>query len=99
MTGAEWGLAASVFLACAVETVEAVTIVLAVGFTRSWRSAFTGVGVALVVLAVVTAALGPALTSLPLSALRLIVGGLLLVFGLQWLRKANTPGLGLQGPS
>jgi len=88
MTAAEWGLAVSVFLACAVETVEAVTIVLAVGFTRSWRSAFTGVGAALVLLAVVTAALGAALTSLPLGALRLIVGGLLLVFGLQWLRKA-----------
>jgi uncharacterized membrane protein len=88
MTGAEWGLAISVFLACAVEAVEAVTIVLAVGFTRSWRSALTGVGAALLTLAVVTAALGPALTSLPLSALRVVVGGLLLIFGLQWLRKA-----------
>jgi uncharacterized membrane protein len=88
MSGAEFGLALSVFLACAVEAVEALTIVLAVGFTRSWRSAFTGVGAALVVLAVVTAALGPALTSLPINVLRLVVGGLLLVFGLQWLRKA-----------
>ncbi|MGI9185305.1 MAG: COG4280 domain-containing protein [Solirubrobacteraceae bacterium] len=88
MSGAEFGLALSVFLACAVEAVEALTIVLAVGFTRSWRSAFIGVGGAIVLLAAVTAALGPALTSLPINVLRLIVGGLLLVFGLQWLRKA-----------
>jgi len=88
MTATEWGLAASVFGACAVEAVEAVTIVLAVGFTRSWRSAFIGVGAALIVLAAVTAALGPALTTLPLNVLRVAVGGLLLVFGLQWLRKA-----------
>jgi uncharacterized membrane protein len=88
MSGAEFGLALSVFLACSVEAVEALTIVLAVGQTRSWRSALTGVGAAVLVLAVVTAALGPALTSLPISVLRIIVGGLLLVFGLQWLRKA-----------
>jgi uncharacterized membrane protein len=88
MSGAEFGLALSVFLACAVEAVEALTIVLAVGFTRSWRSTFTGVGAAVVPLAVVTGALGPALTSLPINVLRVVVGGLLLVFGLQWLRKA-----------
>jgi uncharacterized membrane protein len=88
MSGSEFGLALSVFLACAVEAVEALTIVLAVGQTRSWRSALTGVGAALVVLAVLTAALGPALTALPIGVLRVIVGGLLLVFGLQWLRKA-----------
>lgn len=88
MSGTELGLAISVFLACAVESVEALTIVLAVGTTRSWRSALAGVGGAVVVLAVLTAALGPALTALPLSALRLVVGGLLLIFGLQWLRKA-----------
>ncbi len=78
----------AVFLACAVEGVEAVTIVLAAGLTRGWRSALAGVGVALVVLAAIVAALGPALTVLPIDALRLVVGGLLLVFGLQWLRKA-----------
>ena len=88
MSGPELGLAVSVFLACAVESVEALTIVLAVGTTRSWRSAMTGVGAAIVVLGALTAALGPALTALPLGALRLVVGGLLLVFGLQWLRKA-----------
>jgi uncharacterized membrane protein len=78
----------AVFLACAVEGVEAVTIVLAAGITRGWRSAWTGVAAALAVLAVVVAALGPALTALPINVLRLVVGGLLLVFGLQWLRKA-----------
>jgi uncharacterized membrane protein len=81
-------LVASVFLACAVEAVEALTIVLAVGTTRGWRSALYGVASGLVVLAVVVAALGPALTLIPLGVLRLVVGGLLLVFGLQWLRKA-----------
>jgi uncharacterized membrane protein len=88
VTGTELGLAISVFLACAVEAVEALTIVLAVGTTRSWRSTLTGAGVALLVLAALTAALGPALTALPINALRLIVGALLLIFGLQWLRKA-----------
>src|SRR5437763_4585112 len=78
----------AVFVACAVESVEAVTIVLAAGLTRGWRSALAGVGVALVVLAGIVAALGPALTALPIDVLRLVVGGLLLVFGLQWLRKA-----------
>jgi uncharacterized membrane protein len=78
----------AVFVACAVEGVEAVTIVLAAGITRGWRSAWSGVGAALVVLAGVVALLGPALTALPINVLRLVVGGLLLVFGLQWLRKA-----------
>lgn len=78
----------TVFVACAVEAIEALTIVLAAGLTREWRSTFQGVGAALVVLAVVTAALGPALTLIPLSALRLVVGALLAIFGLQWLRKA-----------
>jgi uncharacterized membrane protein len=96
MSATELGLAISVFLACAVEAVEALTIVLAVGFTRSWRSAFTGVGAAVVVLAVLTAALGPALTALPINALRVAVGGLLLIFGLQWLRKAILRGAGLK---
>ena len=81
-------LVASVFLACAVEAVEALTIVLAVGTTRGWRSTWYGVGAALIVLAGFVAALGPALTAIPINALRLVVGALLLIFGLQWLRKA-----------
>ncbi|HEY0937911.1 MAG TPA: hypothetical protein VGD91_29735 [Trebonia sp.] len=76
------------FVACVVEAVEALTIVLAAGLTREWRSTFQGAGVALVVLAVITAAVGPAISYLPLTALRLAVGALLAVFGLQWLRKA-----------
>jgi uncharacterized membrane protein len=88
MSGPQLSLAISVFLACAVEAVEAFTIVLAVGSTRKWSSALLGAGAATVVLGVVIAALGPALTVLPVEALRLVVGGLLLVFGLQWLRKA-----------
>ena len=81
-------LFAAAFLASSVEMVEALTIVLAVGVTRDWRSTLTGVGVAAVALAVTVAALGPALTLIPIGRLRLIVGALLLVFGLQWLRKA-----------
>ncbi len=88
MTATELGLALSVLLACAVEAVEALTIVLAVGTTRSWPSTLGGVGAALLTLTAVVAALGPALTSLPINVLRVGIGGLLLVFGLQWLRKA-----------
>jgi uncharacterized membrane protein len=81
-------LGVSVFLACAVEAVEALTIVLAAGSSRDWRSALTGVGSALLALAAIVAALGPALSAIPIDMLRLLVGGLLLIFGLQWLRKA-----------
>jgi uncharacterized membrane protein len=88
MSGAQAGLAISVFLACAVEAVEAFTIVLAVGSTRRWSSALLGTGSALLVLGVLVGALGPALVNLPIDVLRIVVGGLLLIFGLQWLRKA-----------
>src|SRR6267142_2391933 len=81
-------LVLAAFLASAVEMVEALTIVLAVGVTRGWRSTLTGVGVATLALAAVVAALGPALTAVPIDGLRVVVGGLLLIFGLQWLRKA-----------
>jgi uncharacterized membrane protein len=81
-------LVLSAFLASAVEMVEALTIVLAAGLARGWRSSLIGVAAATLALAVVVAALGPALTVVPLDALRLVVGFLLLVFGLQWLRKA-----------
>ncbi|HLI33070.1 MAG TPA: hypothetical protein VKU89_10075 [Solirubrobacteraceae bacterium] len=88
MSGPALGLAVAVFLACAVEAVEALTIVLAVGATRSWRSALAGVLAAALALSALVGALGPTLVLLPLSALRLVVGALLLLFGLQWLRKA-----------
>jgi uncharacterized membrane protein len=96
LSGPELGLAVSVFLACTVEAVEALTIVLAVGTTRSWSSALSGVGAAALALAAVVAALGPALTTLPIGVLRVIVGGLLLVFGLRWLRKAILRAAGLK---
>jgi uncharacterized membrane protein len=96
MSAAEFGLALSVFLACTVEAVEALTIVLAVGTVRGWRSSLYGVGAAALVLAVLIAALGPALSAIPIGVLRVIVGGLLLVFGLQWLRKAILRAAGLK---
>jgi len=76
------------FAASAVEAVEALTIVLAVGVVRGWRSTLVGVGAATVVLAAIVAALGPALRLVPIASLRFVVGALLLAFGLQWLRKA-----------
>ena len=86
---AVWGLAIATFAAAAVEVVEAITVVLALGVTRSWRSSLAGSSVALVALAGFTAVTGYALASwLPRSALQLTVGTLLLIFGLQWLRKA-----------
>jgi uncharacterized membrane protein len=88
VSAAEVSLALSVFLACAVEAVEALTIVLAVGVTRSWPSALGGAAAATLLLAALIAALGPTLTALPISLLRVLVGGLLLNFGMQWLRKA-----------
>jgi len=81
-------LFAGAFLASAVEMVEALTIVLAVGVVRGWRATLVGVGAAALALAVLVAVLGPALQQIPIDALRLLVGTLLLTFGLQWLRKA-----------
>ena len=78
----------SAFLASAVEMVEALTIVLAVGVTRGWRSPLLGVGAALLALGVLVGLLGPSISAIPIDTLRVIVGALLLVFGLQWLRKA-----------
>lgn len=90
-------LVVAVFLASAVEMVEALTIVLAVGVTRGYRTALGGVLAALGALGVLVAALGPALVRyVPLGALRLVVGALLLVFGLQWLRKALLRASGLK---
>jgi uncharacterized membrane protein len=89
-------LVVAAFLACTVEMVEALTIVLAVAVTRGWRSAGWGVAAALGGLVVIVAALGPALAHLPIDALRLVVGTVLLVFGLQWLRKAVLRASGLK---
>ncbi len=84
----------AVLLASAVEAVEATTIVLAAGTARDWRSALYGTGSALLVLAAIIGIAGPAISFLPINDLRLVVGGLLLVFGLQWLRKAILRGSG-----
>jgi uncharacterized membrane protein len=79
----------SSFLASAVEFVEAVTIVLAVGVTRQWRSALIGVFAALVALTLLVSVFGTAIVLLvPIDVVRLVVGGFLLIYGLQWLTKA-----------
>jgi len=81
-------LVLTTFLASAVEAVEALTVVLAVGVTRGWRAPLIAAGAATLALAAVIAIFGPALTQIPIDILRLIIGTLLLIFGLQWLRKA-----------
>jgi len=89
-------LVGAVFLASAVEMVEALTIVLAVGHVRGWRSALQGVAVAILALGALVGAFGPALVHVPLSTLRLVVGIVLLIFGMQWLRKAMLRSSGLK---
>ena len=90
-------LVAAVFLASSVEMVEAFTIVLAAGSSRSWRSAFEGTAAGIAVLAVLIIAVGPALVKyVPIGSLRLVIGALLLIFGLQWLRKAILRSSGLK---
>ena len=87
-----WATAApaitAAFLGSLVEVVEAFTIMLAVATVRGWRPAFIGTGAALVVLALLVLILGPVLDRVPLQALKLVIGILLLLFGLRWLRKA-----------
>ncbi|HEV2644871.1 MAG TPA: hypothetical protein VGU46_00750 [Acidobacteriaceae bacterium] len=83
------------FLASLVECVEALTVVLAVGSVRGWRSALAGAGTALAVLAAIVAALGPALSRIPLHLIQLVVGTMILLFGLRWLRKAILRAAGL----
>ncbi len=90
-------LVLSTFLASSVESVEALTIILATGITRGWYSTLLAVGAALLSLAVLVIVLGPAIATLiPLSALRVLIGVLLLIFGLQWLRKAVLRASGLK---
>jgi Ca2+/H+ antiporter, TMEM165/GDT1 family len=99
-SSATWGLLTATFTASFVECVEALTIVLAMGVTRSWRSALTGTVLALIALAGFTAVAGYALVNwLPRSALQLGIGTLLLIFGLQWLRKAILRSSGLKAMS
>src|ERR1700704_2123682 len=96
MTAATLGLAAATFRASAVEFVEAFTIVLAMGLSRSWRAALTGTVVAVLALTAVTAVAGMALIQwVSESVLQLVIGTLLLLFGLQWLRTAILRAAGL----
>jgi uncharacterized membrane protein len=83
-----WPTILAAFLASLVEFVEALTVVLAVGTVRGWRGALIGTGIALAVLTATVLVLGPALTLVPLRTVQLVVGGLLLLFGMRWLRKA-----------
>lgn len=96
MSGAEFGIALAVFLACAVEVTELITIDLAVGMTRGWRDTLLGSGAGFAVVGAVVAVLGPSLALIPLSPLRIVVGALLLYFGAGWLRKAVLRHAGLK---
>src|SRR3954465_14290251 len=97
MTGRDLGVVVTALLASGVEFVEALTIVLAMGTTRGWRSAWAGVGAAVVTLTALTAVGGYALQeALPEATLQLVIGSLLLLFGLQWLRKAVLRAAGLK---
>jgi Ca2+/H+ antiporter, TMEM165/GDT1 family len=83
-----WPVVVAAFLASLVEFVEALTVVLAIGTVRGWRGALTGTGIALATLCLIVLVLGPALTQIPLAYVQLVVGALLLLFGMRWLRKA-----------
>ncbi len=82
-------------LASLVEFIEASTVVLAVGATRGWRSAFGGTAAALLLLALLLAVFGPALRLLPLAPAQLVLGTLLVLFGTRWLRKATRRAAGI----
>jgi uncharacterized membrane protein len=96
MTALVFAVGAS-FLASSVEFVEAFTIILAVGLTRGWRSALTGAAAAAVALAAIVAVLGAALTTIPKETLQLIIGALVLTFGVKWMRKAILRFAGIKG--
>jgi uncharacterized membrane protein len=83
------------FMASLVEFVEALTIVLAVGVVRGWRSALLGAWAGVVVLVVLVLALGRSLSNVPLPIMQFVIGILLLMFGLRWLRKAILRGAGV----
>jgi uncharacterized membrane protein len=90
-----WSAITSAFLASSVEAVEALTVVLAVGVVRGWQSAVLGSVAALGLLAVLVAVFGVALASVPIAVLQLVVGTLLLLFGMRWLRKATLRAAGV----
>ena len=85
----QWAIVIAAFLAASVEFVEAFTLVLVAGITVNWRSAIVGTLAAVVTLAVIVGTLGVALVTLvPLDVLRFVIGFLLLLFGLKWLKNA-----------
>ncbi|HSV01348.1 MAG TPA: hypothetical protein VLI91_14705, partial [Roseiarcus sp.] len=88
-------VAGASFAASFVEAVEALTVVLAVGLARGWRPALTGAAAALAALGLIVAILGPLLDAVPLHALQFVVGVLLLMFGLRWLRKSILRAIGI----
>ena len=90
-------VAIAAFLASLVEFVEALTIVLAVGVTRGWRWALIGSAAGGFLLILMTLGFGSALQLVPLAILRLVIGALLLLFGLSWLRKAILRAAGIVG--
>jgi uncharacterized membrane protein len=99
MEAVSWTTAApavtAAFLASAVEVVEAFTIVLAVAMLRGWRPALSGTAAALSLLAALVLVLGPLLGRVPLHLLQLVIGVLLLLFGIGWLRKAALRAAGI----
>jgi Ca2+/H+ antiporter, TMEM165/GDT1 family len=88
---------ATAFFASAVEAVEAMTIVLAAGVVRGWRSSLSGAMAALALLTVIVVAFGTAIASIPIATLQVVVGTLLLLFGIRWLRKAMLRSAGVIG--
>src|SRR5690242_15570878 len=88
LTGPAIPAISAAFLASLVEAVEAFTVVLAVGTVRGWKPALLGTAAALIALALLVMGLGPALGQIPLHGLQLVIGVLLLLFGMRWLRKA-----------
>jgi uncharacterized membrane protein len=88
ISGASFALFITVFIASAVEAVEAVTIILAAGIAHDWKSARRGSLVGLLLLTILIALFGPTISRIPINDLRTIVGFLLITFGMQWLRKA-----------
>jgi uncharacterized membrane protein len=87
--GADWAVVTASFLASTVEFVEAFTIVLVIGVTINWRSSLLGAALAAGALAIIVGVLGTAVVVfVPIAVLRVVVGVLLVLFGLKWLKKA-----------
>jgi uncharacterized membrane protein len=98
VTTSEWILVVSTFLASAVEAVEALTVILAVGTTRGWRAPWIATVAGTMALALIVTVFGPQLSRLPIDALRIVVGGVLLIFGMGWLRNAILRASGWKPP-